>query len=208
MRHCAFCDAELVIHGRGQGQKTFCNVACRNAHAKIARSKRQFDRTCSAHGCDKPATRVGADLCETHYYRIRRNGILGLVGYAKPGVIHHSHGYVLAEAKGHPMALGGYRAYEHRVVFYDAHGAGPFNCHWCAIPVSWDDMHVDHVDGCKDHNELGNLVASCALCNQGRGRDPQAISPLFRQLGLPIKLDAMLSSQGAKHFFPTSTLIA
>ena len=127
--------------------------------------------TCSVDGCEAEATRVGCGMCEKHYYRKRRQGTTDYVGQAIVGNRKHSGGYVLAPAPDHPMALGGYRAYEHRVVFYDNHGEGPFNCHWCGCVVTWGDMHVDHLDGVRDHNTIGNLVASCAICNQRRGHD-------------------------------------
>jgi hypothetical protein len=127
--------------------------------------------TCRIEGCESIANRVGHQLCEMHYYRYRRNGHFDHVGQALPGDIEHSHGYVLKAAPGHPRAIGNYRAYEHRVVFYDAHGEGPFNCHWCTCVVTWDDMHVDHLDADKQNNTLSNLVASCALCNQHRGHE-------------------------------------
>jgi hypothetical protein len=63
----------------------------------------------------------------------------------------------------------GYRGYEHRQVYYDLHGEGPFSCHWCGAVVAWGDMHVDHLDDDKTNNEAKNLAASCATCNQQRG---------------------------------------
>lgn len=125
--------------------------------------------TCCIDGCGKQATRVGARMCEMHYTRQRRNGTTDYVGGTIPGNLTHSNGYQLAAAPEHPRALGGYRAYEHRVVFTDAHGEGPFKCHWCGVTVTWDDMHVDHLDDDRANNDKRNLVASCPRCNQARG---------------------------------------
>lgn len=122
---------------------------------------------CKATGCDKPANRVGAGLCEAHYARLRRYGDCN--HQAPPAqVLEHSQGYLLAIAKGHPLARGGLRAYQHRLVFHTAHGAGPFQCHWCQKQVTWSTMHVDHLDDDVQNNEVSNLVASCPGCNLHR----------------------------------------
>lgn len=126
-----------------------------------------METTCSVEGCGKPARRVKALYCEMHYMRMYRNGVLNRIIEAKP--LEHSHGYILIPAKGHPLAKGSSHVYEHRAVFYNAHGAGPFNCHWCQSILTWDDMHIDHLDDDKKNNLLANLVASCPVCNQKRG---------------------------------------
>lgn len=123
---------------------------------------------CSVSDCGMIANRVGQGLCEKHYMRQRRKGHTGKV--VRPDAVPHSSGYVLQAAQGHPMALGGYRAYQHRVVYYDANGEGPFRCHWCDCTVTWDTLHIDHLDDNKTNNQLSNLAASCAVCNQSRGK--------------------------------------
>lgn len=169
---CPECQSKISQQpGRGKARK-YCSPQC-----QAAADKRRLDAQkkalpiCAVDGCGMKAVRVGAQMCEKHYMRMRRNETTEYVGRAIPGKLEHSHGYVLVPAAGHPRALGGYRAYEHRVVFTDAHGEGPFNCHWCSKVVTWSDMHVDHVDADKANNDLSNLVASCADCNQRRGHE-------------------------------------
>lgn len=123
---------------------------------------------CKVDGCLKEATRTGKSLCEMHYYRKRRTGTLDLVPAERPA-IEHTHGYVLVYAPGHPLGTTSCRQYEHRLVYYDAHGAGPFNCHWCGVDVSWHNMHVDHLNTVRNDNRASNLVASCPGCNKSRG---------------------------------------
>lgn len=125
--------------------------------------------TCSAPGCGAASRTPGSTLCEKHYGRIRRNGTLE--NRVLPEVIEHSHGYLLRYAPNHPLAKrrGVVRDYEHRLVFYDAHGEGPFSCHVCCAEVTWDDMHVDHLDDEKKNNDPANLAAACPTCNQARG---------------------------------------
>jgi hypothetical protein len=125
---------------------------------------------CRIEGCESEANRKGAELCEKHYARIRRYGTHKSVFERSPDRTLQSAGYVLVKAKGHPRSLGLGRAYEHRVVYQDARGAGPFPCNWCGVAVTWDDMHIDHVDDDKTNNAVSNLVASCQLCNQARGK--------------------------------------
>ncbi|KZY53136.1 hypothetical protein A3734_16805 [Sulfitobacter sp. HI0054] len=106
---------------------------------------------------------------------MRRNGHVQLKLEVSPPKeeIDHSHGYILEYAPGHWHALrtGNSRVYQHRRVYFDEYGEGPFDCHWCGTCVTWDDMHVDHVNAVKDDNRLENLVASCAECNQKRGKE-------------------------------------
>ncbi|EIU2223833.1 HNH endonuclease [Leclercia adecarboxylata] len=126
---------------------------------------------CSVDGCGLPARANNTPYCEKHYMRVRRHGSTDKLSTLKPGNLTHSGGYVLVNAPTHPLSRNSNRAYEHRVVYHQHHGDGPFSCHWCGIMVTWDDMHVDHLDDCKTNNAESNLVASCALCNQKRGSE-------------------------------------
>jgi len=105
-----------------------------------------------------------------HYHRLYRNGMLEKKRVPQPTHMH-SHGYVVAHAPGHPLTEGK-RPYEfqHRVVFYDTHGAGPFECHWCGVEVDFETMHIDHHDNDKTNNDQSNLLPSCPTCNMSRTR--------------------------------------
>lgn len=125
---------------------------------------------CGVKDCELRANRVGAGLCEKHYMRLRRNGSVRKKKTNIEGDVEHSGGYLLAYAPDHPLAEKGRRVYRHRVVYYDSYGEGPFKCHWCGIGVTWSNMHVDHLNDNKKDNRVGNLVASCPVCNQSRGQ--------------------------------------
>jgi hypothetical protein len=108
-----------------------------------------------------------------HYGRIRRNGHLEPIRKRRH---YHTGGYVeIGLEKDHPLiaarARKGYFEYEHRVVFFNTNGFGPFLCHWCSRQVTWETMHVDHLNDIKTDNDIGNLVPSCPLCNLARGRE-------------------------------------
>lgn len=169
MALCRYCGAQ-VPKGQGRGkQRLYCN----DEHQRLAADLRPAKAyaLCSVEGCESPANRVAAGLCEKHYTRIRRNGNVFSQYERLPEVIKHTGGYDLIKARGHRLSAGGARAYAHRVAFYEANGEGPFKCHWCAAPVTWADMHVDHLDDNKTNNDPRNLVASCPVCNMQRGHD-------------------------------------
>lgn len=126
---------------------------------------------CTVTGCCNYVRSSGSPYCEKHYGRIRRNGSINLKEI--PFKHLHTHGYILLYVPEHPLTLrhtGPYE-YEHRLVYYDAHREGPFKCNWCGKEVTWEDMHVDHLDDHCDNNSLDNLVSSCPICNQHRGID-------------------------------------
>jgi hypothetical protein len=151
---------------RGKDRK-FCSSLCRDRDC--TERKRLTGKPCTNPSCQKVAMVAG--YCDGCYARIRRKGTLE---YFKPEEIKtHTHGYLLVFAPDHPLTMrhSGPREYQHRIVFYDANGEGPFNCHWCGCDVTWADMHVDHVNAIKDDNRIENLVASCAGCNQKRGHE-------------------------------------
>lgn len=135
-----------------------------------------MQKKCIVSDCSNPTRSSGSDYCEMHYYRIRRNGTTDKV--RRPHVLQHSGGYVLVPAPSHPLVARhtGVMEYEHRVVYYDAHGAGPFQCYWCGKTVDWDTLHIDHLNENKQDNSVNNLVATCSVCNQKRGRHKMVIT--------------------------------
>lgn len=79
---------------------------------------------------------------------------------------------------GHPLAMKWGYVLEHRFVLYESIGPGSHPCHWCKATVSWGApgtgnrskgvLVVDHMDGDKLNNDIGNLVPSCNGCNISR----------------------------------------
>jgi hypothetical protein len=126
---------------------------------------------CKAEGCDKRPRSRTSPWCEMHYGRLRRNGSLERGERFFQPAIEHDGGYILEYAPGHPIARPGYsHVYEHRRVFFDGNGWGPFECHVCKAEVTWATMHVDHLDDDPRNNAIGNLAPACPTCNRGRGR--------------------------------------
>ncbi|MDF2995271.1 MAG: hypothetical protein K0R27_908 [Xanthobacteraceae bacterium] len=113
-------------------------------------------------------------MCSKHYFRKYRGRPLELKDSAERR--YHSKGYILVPAAGHPLASNGY-AYEHRKIFYDAHPAGPFACHYCDDELVWDPepsgangVLISHLDGDKTNNNLSNLAPTCSICSRARSR--------------------------------------
>lgn len=154
------------------------------ADAKLQDNNRHA--TCKADGCSNRATRVGHGLCEKHYTRLRRRGSLRLAleDAPPPREVNHSNGYILEYVPSHPLASRTTmsRVYQHRRVYYDAYGEGPFACYWCGDEVGWHDMHVDHLNAIRDDNRLKNLVPSCGPCNQSRGTKKTHVERLSRTI--------------------------
>lgn len=154
--------------------RKYCGHHCAKAAEAKAKAVRSSSfPVCEVEGCNRASRSGKASYCEAHYYRLRRNKTLALKAETSPPPItcSHTHGYLLEYAPDHWLAVRGNRSrvYQHRRVFFDAHGEGPFNCHWCNSQVTWDDMDVDHVNAVRDDNKPSNLVASCHPCNTRRG---------------------------------------
>ena len=125
---------------------------------------------CQTPECKEKAIRSKKTLCYACYMRQYRKGTTDYTPKARPRLTEH--GYIMATATYHPLRAGKGKGseYQHRVVYYDAHGEGPFQCHWCGVAVTWANMHVDHINGVRTDNHISNLCASCAKCNVTRDR--------------------------------------
>lgn len=156
-------------------------------------------RLCVVENCAKPPRSGAADLCAMHYHRVYRTGSLER---RKPKDSYsHSNGYVQVRVPDHPLAQrrGHDYEYEHRVVFYDAHGEGPFMCHWCdRAPLFWDVVQIDHKDGVRDNNAILNLVPSCRSCNRARANPRLAATARAKGRQLTLNDKTMCLSEWAR----------
>ena len=166
---CTIPECNNYVHGKG-----LCSLHYRKllkyGDPLFAKEPRETFITCIVEGCETISRSIKHPYCEKHYYRIRRNGSIELK--EKTGRFYNDKGYIRLYAPAHPLTIRhtGTSEYEHRIVYYNVHGAGPFKCNWCGKEVTWDDMHVDHLNDKHDDNSPGNLVSSCPVCNQKRGK--------------------------------------
>lgn len=168
MSKCIVAECCRVAKARGYCNlhyQRIINTGCSSRPDKIRHER------CTVGGCNMLPRSLYSPYCEMHYGRLRRNGTLLNVRKPPSPKLEHSHGYITVPHNGHPVSTGKVhkREYQHRIVYYDEHGAGPFHCHWCNKAVTWDDLHVDHLNDDKQDNRPENLVASCPICNQKRG---------------------------------------
>ena len=80
----------------------------------------------------------------------------------------HTGGYVVLQARDHPLAHPNGEVLEHRKVLYDQLGPGPHPCRWCGERLDWDELTVDHLNGDRIDNWPDNLVPACRPCNSRR----------------------------------------
>ena len=164
------CKVEGCSSGAATGRKGLCmRHYRRQRRTGSTEFPVRFDY-CQAEGCANSPRSAYARHCDTHHHQLRRNGYIG--PKRRPRLINHSQGYKLLAAPGHPLSTPGqtYRIFEHRAVYYEHHGNGPFDCVHCGNRVTWKTMHVDHLDDDPTNNVISNLGASCPTCNQFRGR--------------------------------------
>lgn len=130
------------------------------------------ERTCVVDGCDKPPRTAKADWCRMHYHRWYRHGTTE--ASARNVRTGPGRRYVMAEAKGHPLANKWGWIYAHRKVLYGLLGEGDHPCHWCGVMLAWrgdrimPPLQVDHLNAIGDDNRPENLVAACPSCNTTR----------------------------------------
>lgn len=132
---------------------------------------------CSVDDCTKPPRSKGSALCPMHYHRQYRHGSTTTVANEDAPSVHNGRRYRRVRARaGHPLADRYGRAYDHRLVLFDAIGPGEHACHYCGTEVRWDRpkaapdaLTVDHLNDIGDDNRPENLVPSCGPCNSAKG---------------------------------------
>lgn len=132
---------------------------------------------CKIDGCDRDAQYQAAQLCQMHYFRIRRNGTVEkvterkkrLTGHSRqPRVVMPGKGYIRLYEPGHPLVdTQGYVA-EHRKVVFAKYGWSLPPCDICGKPTDWATCHIDHIDCVVSNNSVENLRPVCRPCNTFR----------------------------------------
>ena len=170
IKNCECCGIGFTYEiGRGKDRK-YCSDKCQfEVRRRVVEDQKTTLKECKTENCNNKANRIGAGLCEACYGRLRRRGTVEFKSI--PYKTTQSAGYLRLRERDHCLTDSTGSVYEHRFVYHKHFGEGPFNCNWCGKVVTWFDMHVDHLDDNVTNNDISNLVASCPVCNQHRGRE-------------------------------------
>ena len=136
---------------------------------------------CHVEGCGRDARYKTAQLCQKHYFRIRRNDSIETVLEKKkretgitrqPRVTMPGKGYQRLYDPAHPLAdTQGYVS-EHRKIVYARYGDVLPGCELCGVAVNWETVHIDHIDRDVKNNAPDNLRPLCRNCNTRRDMPP------------------------------------
>ncbi|EKT4568476.1 HNH endonuclease [Pseudomonas putida] len=135
---------------------------------------------CSVKDCGRAARYKSAQLCQRHYFRMRRNGSLDLLPVNRSVRYITSNGYVTLYMPDHPLANKGGCVFEHRFVMWPIVGPDCRPCELCGKAESWPTCHVDHIDEDRQNNSAGNLRILCRGCNVKRGFGPESYADLSK----------------------------
>lgn len=123
---------------------------------------------CRVDGCQRDARYKAARLCQMHYFRKMRTGTTD--PRKKKLKLPDPRGYFTLHKPGHPLSDSIGKVWEHRYVYYEKVEKNPTNCSMCGDDISWDTLHIDHIDNDKSNNSAENLRATCRACNTYRDR--------------------------------------
>lgn len=128
---------------------------------------------CRVEGCERDARYKAAQLCQKHYFRVRRNGGVDLKPVTAIPRVITPNGYVRVYQPGHPIAIRNY-VFEHRMVMWGEVGPDCAPCEICGRDETWKTCHVDHRDENRQNNNRSNLRILCRGCNVKRGLRPES----------------------------------
>ena len=128
---------------------------------------------CRVDGCERDARYKAAQLCQKHYFRVRRSGGTDLKPVTATPRVITPNGYVRVYRPGHPLAISNY-VFEQRMVMWEEVGLNCAPCEICGRDETWKTCHVDHRDEDRQNNDRSNLRILCRGCNVKRGFRPQS----------------------------------
>lgn len=129
---------------------------------------------CCVDNCEREATYKAAQLCQMHYFRIRRNGTVVKTPIGRALRYVTPNGYITLYKPGHPLSNKTNCVFEHRFVMWPIVGPDCRPCELCGKPQTWATCHVDHIDDNRQNNSPTNLRILCRGCNVKRGFRPES----------------------------------
>ena len=129
---------------------------------------------CCVDDCGREATYKTAQLCQMHYFRVRRNGTVVKTPIGRAHRYVTPNGYITLYKPGHPLANKTNCVFEHRFVMWPIVGPDCRPCELCGKAQTWATCHVDHIDDNRQNNAASNLRILCRGCNVKRGFRPES----------------------------------
>lgn len=129
---------------------------------------------CSVDNCEREVTYKAAQLCQMHYFRVRRNGTVVKTPIGRALRYVTPNGYITLYKPGHPLSNKTNCVFEHRFVMWPIVGPDCRPCELCGKPQTWSTCHVDHIDDNRQNNSPTNLRILCRGCNVKRGFRPES----------------------------------
>jgi len=129
---------------------------------------------CSVDNCEREATYKAAQLCQMHYFRVRRNGTVVKTPIGRALRYVTPNGYITLYKSGHPLSNKTNCVFEHRFVMWPIVGPDCRPCELCGKSQTWSTCHVDHIDDNRQNNSPTNLRILCRGCNVKRGFRPES----------------------------------
>lgn len=194
---CPTCGKRFSYEiGKGKDRK-HCSSKCRVKHQINCWKGRIKDLPrCRIPDCEKPAVRRKYGLCESCYYRLRRNGT---TKKRQPKYRYKTGaGYIKLRCLGHFLSDSDGYIFEHRKVLYDLLGKGLQTCFWCGKNLPWDAVVIDHQNEIKHDNRPDNLRISCNGCNRALGSAIPFVKRI-QESAMPIFLNRIHNSRRACH---------
>lgn len=120
---------------------------------------------CRVDGCGNEAMYKAKQLCQKHYFREMRNGTTERLSRKRKDKCLDGQGYVMLYKPNHPLATKNGLIREHRYVAYEKYKREEIKCEICNKSLTWESLHVDHIDENKENNNASNLRILCRACN-------------------------------------------
>lgn len=132
---------------------------------------------CKIDGCDEEVMYKKDSVCQKHYFRKMRYETYELTSKRKYR-IQNPAGYQKIYEPNHKLSNKDGYVYEHRFVYFNE-GESIDKCKLCKKSISWDNLHIDHIDEDVTNNNIENLRPLCRACNTFRGHNDCSMGGTF-----------------------------
>ena len=171
------CECEICGSLFERRKEKTCNISkcnkCTKKESTIKRIKTVKEANkakpkvyCCVDGCDREAMYKTDKLCQKHYFRRMRYGTFELTSTRKYK-IYTPNGYCKVYEPNCELSDKTGYVFEHRFVCY-SNNVNISKCKFCNKELTWNSVHIDHIDNDRLNNILSNLRPLCNGCNTQR----------------------------------------